>query len=391
MRDDESTRDAGGPPAEGSPPPNSSVSRRRLLKLVGASGVAGTSALAGCSMIQGGTVGGRTETPEATNSSEQGESGTMNTVAPDEGRIGVGVFLGDEAALEPWEAWFGRPVDRYSFIVPTDGWRSYRIENMPFERPIRPIAADRDISISVRMFPPAATTMEAVAEGNHVRQHKTFARSLVDNDLGDATLRIGAELNGEWAADGAVGRPEMFIQSWKQMTGAMDAVDGAEFEYVWAPHIGRRDMDPTLAYPGDDWVDYIGLTVYDASQLYFPVECDETCVSTRREQTWEMLVTQEFGLDFWAQYARDHGKPLVFPEYGVVSRSWNDTGGGDNPRFFDWFAGWMAENSDVVGWHTAWCFVAGPHYVGPLDLHISGRYMPHPDASETYRAVFGPS
>jgi hypothetical protein len=254
----------------------------------------------------------------------------------DSKNIGVGVYLGDEAALEPWEQWFGRRVDYYSFNVPTDSWEAYQVDNMPFERSIEQIAADRDVVITFKMFPQSQTTLQNVANGRHTDKHSRLARSLIDHGMSDAAVRIGHELNGRWAFDGAVGRPKQFIQAWKQVVRAMMSTDGANFSFVWAPHIGRIHMDPTTAYPGDDWVDMIGLTVYDKGSLYYPSRCDASCVRTRRKRMWQQLVSQEYGLDFWAEFARDHGKPLVFPEYGVVARKLNNgVGGGDNPFFIN--------------------------------------------------------
>jgi len=316
------------------------------------------------------------------------ETDTPGTEVPADDEPKVGVYLGNEEALRPWESWFGRPVDYYSFDVPTSGWDMYLVDNMPFETPIEPIASDREIAVTVKMFPPNETTLNAVAAGDHTNQHRDFARSLINHGMADATVRIGHEMNGRWSFDGAVGRPRTFVQAWRQFVEAMNAADGAAFDYVWSPHIGRVHMNPRDAYPGDEWVDQIGLTVYDKYQQYYPSECEGSCVRELREENWNRLVNQEFGLDDWAEFAREHGKPLAFPEYGVVARSWNGVGGGDNPLFFERFAEWIGTNEDLVAWHNAWCFVAGPHFVGPSRLHVSGEYQPLPSASQTFKRLF---
>lgn len=339
-----------------------STDRRRFLRGVATGIVGGTSLLAGCETIASEYTGG----------------------------AGVGVYLGNEAALPEWEEWFGRTVDYYSFNVPISGWEKYQIPNMPFERPIESIAADRDIAVTVKMFPPSETTMAAVANGDHAQQHRQFASSLINHGMASATVRLGHEMNGRWSPDTAVNRPEMFIRAWKQIVAAMDQHDDAAFSYMWPPHIGRQHMDPVTAYPGDEWVDEIGLTMYDQSGQYFPESCDDDCVSRLRRENWERLVNDEFGLNFWVDFAKKHGKPLSFPEYGVVNRSWNNSGGGDNAKFFDWFKQWVSRNRDIVGWHNVWCFVAGPHYVGPQSLHSDDQYSPHPDAAASFKSNFGP-
>ncbi|GAA0553179.1 glycosyl hydrolase [Halorubrum ejinorense] len=312
-----------------------------------------------------------------------------DTEGADDSGPKVGVYLGDEGALEPWESWFGRSVDYYSFNVPTSGWDKYLVENMPFERPIRSIASEREIAVTMKLFPPSETTLNAVAAGEHADRHRAFARSLIDHGMADATLRIGHEMNGRWAFDNAVNRSNEFVRAWRAVVRAMDAADEAAFDYVWAPHIGRGHMDPTDAYPGDEWVDQIGLTIYDKSQQYYPAECGDACVREHREENWNRLVNQDFGLSYWAEFARDHEKSLAFPEYGVVAQNWNGAGGGDNPLFFERFADWIASNDDLVAWHNVWCFVAGPHFVGPSQLYVSDQWEIHSEASETFKNLFG--
>ncbi|WP_434530799.1 glycosyl hydrolase [Haloarcula sp. NS06] len=301
--------------------------------------------------------------------------------------IGVGIYLGDESALKPWEEWFGRTVDHYSFSVPRDGWDDYRIKNMPFEIPIEPIADQRDIIVTAKMFPPSDSTLSAVAGGEHTEQHRNFGSSLTHNGMADATIRIGHEFNGHWSSDGAVGRPDMFIEAWKQTVSAMNSVGGSNFSYIWAPSNGREDMDPTTAYPGDEWVDMIGPTVYDAGEIY-QSQCGNRSIKYCREQNWKKTVNEEFGLDFWAEFSRRHEKTLVFPEYGITARNWNGAGGGDNRKFIANIAEWMSANSDIVGWHNLWSYTAGPHYIGPDSLHVSDQYSSNPDASEEFRSQF---
>jgi len=359
------------------PPQTIGKSRRSFIETFSTGTAISLSLLAGCSTLTDSSTDLSTERPT-----------TEETATPQKD-IDVGVYLGDESALEPWEDWFGRTADYYSFTVPHSGWDKYRIENMPFEVPIEPIASEREIAVTVKMFPPdESTTLSAVAEGEHTTQHQQFARSLIRNGMSDATLRIGHELNGRWSSDGAVDRPKLFIKAWKQVVTATDSVTEADFNYMWAPHIGRVHMDPTTAYPGDQWVDIIGLTVYDKGELYYPDRCGDACARERRKRTWDRIVSQEFGLNDWAEYARQHGKQLAFPEYGVVARNRNDAGGGDNPLFIKNFAQWIAENSDVVKWHNVWSFTAGPHFVGPTSLHVSEQYPPHPNASSEFKSRF---
>lgn len=346
-----------------------SSKRRSFLKGLTGSIVLGTTALAGCEQF----------------SSRADTSPAKAANAPR-----MGVYLGRETALPEWEEWCGGMADIYSFNVPGSGWDMYRVENMPFESPIEQIAADREIAVTMKMFPPSASTVSAVANGEHSERYQQLAADLVGHGMADATIRIGHEFNGEWASDTAVGQPTTYIEAWKQIVESFETVTGGQFEYIWSPHIGELQMDPTDAYPGDDWVDQIGLTVYDKSQAYNDEPCRGECIERRRQENWNRIVNQEFGLEDWATFARSHNKPLNFPEYGVVARNRNnDVGGGDNPFFINQFAEWVSQNRDIVDWHNVWSFVAGPHFIGPPSLHESDRFEPHPDASEAYRNQFG--
>ena len=82
------------------------MNRRNFLTKLSTSTVISLSLLGGCSTLGHTSADPPTEHPT-----------TEKTTAQKEG-IGVGVYLGDESALEPWEEWFGRTADYYSFTVP---------------------------------------------------------------------------------------------------------------------------------------------------------------------------------------------------------------------------------------------------------------------------------
>jgi hypothetical protein len=305
----------------------------------------------------------------------------------------VGIYLGADDSLPAWERWFGRTIDYYSFGLFYDSWADYWIENWPLELPLAQLTDGRQIVVSFRMFPPSQTNMEAVAAGKHNSKYRRLATEMVENGLGAAFLRFGWEFNGSWAVDGAVGRSQLYIDAWKQVVESMQSVDGSEFSFVWAPNLWKKHMVPTDAYPGDEWVDQVGPTVYDKGDGYpFPPNCDSECVSERRKAAWQGILEgreANYGLNFWANFAREHGKPLVFPEYGVAASGWKNPSGGDNPYFLKQFVDWMTENDDVVEWHNLWGFVAGPHYIGPKELYRSDKYPYLANASKTFKELFG--
>lgn len=361
-----------------------SANRRSFLRKVaaGTAGLGVSTALAGC-----GLADNDAEPSEPTTTPT--ESPTSNSKSRDPG---VGIYLGDDRTLQLWENWFGRTVDYYSIALFRGSWEDYRLENWPVKIDLESIVSDRKAIITFSMFPRGAD-MEQVVAGDFTDRYRRLAAEMIDNGMSNAHLRFGAELNGDWGPDTAVGRPDLFVDAWKEIVTAMRSVSGSAFNFIWAPDIWKRQMDPTKAYPGDEFTDEVGLTFYDKGACYpYPAQCADGCLRQHRECTWEMLLDGRegnYGLDFWAQFAREHGKSLVFPEYGVMAREWSTPGGGDNPQFFRYFDDWMQAHVDVVGWHTPWSWTAGPSYIGPELGHSTTNYPFFSDASEEFRRRFG--
>ena len=75
-------------------------------------------------------------------------------------------------------------------------------------------------------------------------------------------VRIGWEFNGNWMPWAASKDPESYKRYFRRIVEIMRRAPGQRFQFEWCPNHGRKDMDPTEAYPGDDVVDIIGMDVY---------------------------------------------------------------------------------------------------------------------------------
>ena len=123
----------------------------------------------------------------------------------------------------------------------------------------------------------------------------------------------------------------------------MRSVAGEHFRFVWNPDAGaftQSGYSVAAAYPGNAYVDVIGLDAYD--------------------QTW---ATPQTPTNAWSQtdaprpltaaqqFASAHGKPLAFPEWGVAIRS-DGHGLGDDPYFINQMAAWMENPANDVTYET---------------------------------------
>nr|WP_231127344.1 glycosyl hydrolase [Motilibacter aurantiacus] len=156
--------------------------------------------------------------------------------------------------------------------------------------------------------------------------------------MGKAIIRLGHEANGDWYFD-SVGNAEAEYAQWRSFwaraTRIMDAVPGAAFEFDWTVNAGYRPVPFEKYYPGDDVVDIIGIDQYDS------VNPD---VGVKQPLRWEALRDQPYGLGALLRFARERGKPVSIPEWGLLDSSVDPMGANDDWYFADRIAQVVREN-----------------------------------------------
>ena len=175
---------------------------------------------------------------------------------------------------------------------------------------------------------------DLLAQGGADGYYKTLAQHLVSAGFGSSYIRIGWEFNGSWYPWGVRTNDDAraFAAYFRRVVTTMRAVaPGLRFD--WNPSVGVwPTFDLADAYPGDAYVDDIGLDVYDQSWI-----ADYRDPQAR----WADLVGQTYGLAWQRDFARAHGKPVSFPEWGVTLRP-DGHGGGDDPYYVEQMASWIA-------------------------------------------------
>ena len=118
----------------------------------------------------------------------------------------------------------------------------------------------------------------------------------------------------------------------------MRSVSGEHFRFVWNPDAGAftaSGYSVAAAYPGNDYVDVIGLDTYDQSW------------ATPQTPTNAWSSTTLPSLTAALHFASAEGKPLAFPEWGVTIRS-DGHGLGDDPYYINHMVSWMETSSNNV-------------------------------------------
>jgi hypothetical protein len=221
------------------------------------------------------------------------------------------------------------------------------------------------LMLGVPMLPDAGPgSIAAGARGDFNHYFRTLAQNLVRYGAASASLRIGWEMNGAWYRWSAVEDPAGWIAFYRQIVTTMRSVPGARFTFVWNPNIGTRSMDAAAAYPGDAYVDEIGMDVYD-----WEWNTPEATPQSR----WDWILTHPNGLTWLAEFSQAHFKPISLPEWGLARPEENTNGGGgDDPYYIRQLLEWCATHN-----------VASESYFD----YGTHRLASFPNAARAYRGV----
>ena len=191
------------------------------------------------------------------------------------------------------------------------------------------------------------------AAGAYNSYFLTLAQDMVAGGEANSIIRPGWEFNGGWYSWAANGQAAAFIGYWQQIVTTMRSVPGQNFTFEWNPTAGDQGIG-NLAnyYPGNAYVDYIGLDLYDQAWGNYPG------ISSQ----WNTYLTEPYGLNWLASFAATQGKQITLPEWGLgegpgndggpVSNPGNNVSGGDDPTFINDMAQWISTHNvfDATFW-----------------------------------------
>jgi hypothetical protein len=249
----------------------------------------------------------------------------------------VGVQTHTVSVADDFEAFLGRPLDCVVVFGSENDWAAIEGPWFAMDPPegqdwgawVRDDPDHRTLVISTAMVPksPPSDWRERGAAGEYDAHWKKFGQNLVDTGLGSSIVRVGWELNGDWYETHYVGETAEQREQWKEyfrrIVMAME-VEGSRFEIDFNIAEGPQDsVSLEDLYPGDDYVDIIGVDVYDS--YISPID------PTARWQAKDEKVNSVSAV---VAFAADHDKPVSFPEWAMVAEG-DTQGGGDSPGFID--------------------------------------------------------
>jgi hypothetical protein len=208
------------------------------------------------------------------------------------------------------------------------------------------------------------------ASGAYDAHFRALAAKLVEAGESSAELRLGWEFNGNWFRWRASANPQSFGTFWRRIVAAMRSVPGAHFTFNWNPSLGGHAIALDRVYPGDNFVDAIGIDLYNYQSGTMPPQ-----------DRWLEYVNKEYGLRWLAQFARQHGKSLTVPEWGTGRKPGTQEGGGDDAYFVEQVARWVEQHNVVYA-----CYF-NVNQAGAIYTKISDGHLPA--AAAALRRSFG--
>ncbi|MFC3124609.1 glycoside hydrolase family 26 protein [Pseudoroseomonas globiformis] len=267
----------------------------------------------------------------------------------------------DPALVGKFENWLGCRVD--FLMVFTDqaswegiGWPSWFINQFK--------ALNKPTLWSVAMIPRGSSLKEA-ATGKYNRYYVSAAKLLAQTKPfpdGTIPIRIGWEMNGDWFPWAAQGKEADFVATFRHIVDSYRSVSD-KFRFEWNVNYGQR-MDVMKAYPGDNYVDILGMDFYWKPQY----EGNDPV------SAFEKMRDHRVGLRWLEEMAKQKGKPTAYSEWGVQ--------GNNAAPFIKLVRDWIAQHPNVL-YTNYWNHDAD--YAGTLS---SGRW---PASEAAFKQAFCPA
>ncbi len=208
-------------------------------------------------------------------------------------------------AVLAFEEWLDRPVDFVRAHTGRGSWWDYDSSIGWVGSQLQ--ALNKPINWTIPMFAFGGNLAEA-ASGAYDDHYVKAAQSILKTRSVDEKIfvRFGEEFNGGWMPWAAKGKEGDFIQTYRNMVDAFRSVSD-KFVFEWNVNVGHQGMDPAKAYPGDAYVDVIGMDFY-LNTAWDPKD---------PLAAWDYMVKRDYGLQWLESFAAQHGKPTAYAEWGI--------------------------------------------------------------------------
>jgi hypothetical protein len=213
------------------------------------------------------------------------------------------------------------------------------------------------------------------AAGVFDQRWRDFGELMVEHGRGDSIVRLGWEFNertSPWRGTDAGAYIGCFRRAATNIRATNPAVT---LDWTINAHStpgGLCGGRSTNCYPGDAYVDIIGIDNYD----HFPW--------SPAKPDFDRTAAAPEGLSWLYDFARRHGKPFSVGEWGVVPTG---DAGRDNPDFVRWMHEWFAAHAAHLA-YEAYFSDCGAGGVRSRLFRTDGDCTGNPKSAAVYRSLW---
>jgi hypothetical protein len=187
----------------------------------------------------------------------------------------------------------------------------------------------RQLVLAVQLIP---TNLENVknpinwerscASGKFNAYARNLGSNLVAAGLANSVIRLGSEMNGVWESD-FIGTTKVEQKLWAKCFAnevvSLRQVSGEHFLIDWNVNACTGVYPYANYYPGNSYVDIIGIDVYDVA-----------CRTPFTKVSFSKLASEQLGINDLQAFAAAKHKPMSLPEWGLAT-----VPAGDDPSYIN--------------------------------------------------------
>lgn len=262
-------------------------------------------------------------------------------------RLGVYVGPGKTTSVDSFQSWLGRSqADATDYLDPSENtqWNQYATK---YWGDWKKAAAGRRFVLGLPLLPKGGTFADGLA-GKYDSQFRGLADLMIRNGLADSVVRLGYEGNnkniGPWQG---TDDPASYRAMFRRVVTLMRAQAGAAFRFDYNMAVGPAGKATSFEslYPGDAYVDIVGLNIYDVWWGH---------PGATPADRWNHILTTTMGVNDFKAFAAAHNKPKSYPEWGLYRKGDSYAGGGDSPYFIDRMAELVQDSAYQAYFNQNW-------------------------------------
>lgn len=349
------------------------VTPRSFARLPSAIAVAATSN----SIIPSRNAAAGTATISVTGNAATSKVGGQANSQPLIGMYGGYGSFGGTAGATANETLLGRQMMVATDYLPHDSWTRFNTTTMRDDQ-LDPWKTWRDARTGTKFVYgiPLLTDdnvgdFAGVVAGDYDSYFTIAGNALVAAGHPDAIIMLGWEPNnaniGSWQA---TSNPSGYASAFQHVVTLLRGISSNQFTFLLENAIGYSGSidDFNDHYPGNSYVDYIGMNIYDVWTGN---------PSATPAQRWTQITTSAGGLDDHVAFVQSKGKVNVCAEWGLYAANGSPDydGGGDSPYFIQQMANYF--RTSKVYFHTYFDYDWG-----------GGSLEDYPNGQAEYRALF---